>query len=111
MPTISRALRQAYELQDFTFAATMSFRSGLTKPDGTMSVTRDDAQGIAALVRSWEACQERVRIHRNKPLPGSLRPEKGQPKANRRPVVSSGPLVLPKIDPVPSDSEIKSGEA
>lgn len=74
MPRISKGLTQAYQLQDFTFEAAMSLRAALTKEDGTLKLAREDAQAIASLVKSWESCQERIRIHRNKPMPGSLRP-------------------------------------
>jgi len=35
-----------------------------------------DAAAIGSLVKAWESCQERIRIHRNKPMPGVLRPER-----------------------------------
>jgi len=71
---ISRGLTQAYELQNFTFDAAMALKASLTQ-NGKLTLTRDDATAIQRLVSAWEACQERVRIHRGKPLPGSLKPE------------------------------------
>ncbi len=80
MPRISKGLTQAYELQDFTFQAAMSLKASLTKEGGSLKITREDARAIADLVRSWESAQERVRIHRNKPMPGSVR----QPTAREK---------------------------
>jgi hypothetical protein len=48
--------------------------------DGKLVVTREDASAICSLVKSWELAQERIRIHRNKPLPGVRRQEKSKPK-------------------------------
>jgi hypothetical protein len=70
---ISKGLTQAYQLQDFTFQAVQALKETLVQ-NGKLVVTRDDAQAIGQLVRAWEIAQERVRIHRGKPLPGSKRP-------------------------------------
>jgi hypothetical protein len=79
---ISKGLKQAYELQDFTYQATLALKESLVK-DGKLVIGREDASTICSMVKAWESCQERVRIHRNKPLPGSLRPkEKTNPKSN-----------------------------
>lgn len=48
-------------------------------------ISREDASAIGSLVKAWESCQERIRIHRNKPMPGVLRPEKSKPKPKRKP--------------------------
>jgi hypothetical protein len=76
MPRISKGLKQAYELQDFTFEAAMALKAELAGESGKMKIAREDAAAIASLVKSWEACQERIRIHRGKPMPGSYRPER-----------------------------------
>jgi hypothetical protein len=76
---ISKGLKQAYELQDFTHSATLALRDTLIR-DGKLRVNREDAAAISSLVKAWELCQERIRIHRNKPMPGSLRPERPQKK-------------------------------
>lgn len=70
---VSKGLKQAYDVQDFAYAALMALRGTLSK-DGSLAITRDDATAIGQLVCSWEAAQERIRIHRGKPLPGSLKP-------------------------------------
>jgi hypothetical protein len=72
MPKISKGLTQAYELQDFTFEAARSLRASLTGEDGKLKIAREDAQSLAALVKAWESCQERIRIHRRTPLPGTI---------------------------------------
>jgi hypothetical protein len=81
---ISKGLKQAYALQDFTFESALALKQSLTGEGGTLKIARDDAMAITALIRAWETCQERIRIHRNKPLPGSLKPEKAKPKIMRR---------------------------
>lgn len=77
---ISKGLTQAYQVQDFAHAALMAMRENLSK-DGKLSLTRDDALAVSHLVRAWHAAQERIRIHRNKPLPGTIRASKSK-KAN-----------------------------
>ncbi len=67
---VPNGLKQAIELQNLAFLAAMSIRRGLS-PEGKIS--REDALALTNLVRAWESCQERIRIHRNKPLPGSCR--------------------------------------
>jgi len=73
MPRISKGLSQAYQLQDFTFEVAMSLRDALPRKDGKLKITREDAQSIAALVKSWESCQQRIQVHRRVPNPGSLK--------------------------------------
>jgi hypothetical protein len=72
---ISKGLRQAYDLQDFTYQATLALRKSLLKRGRLLRVSREDAAAISLLVKAWELCQERIRIHRNKPMPGVLRPD------------------------------------
>jgi hypothetical protein len=76
---VSKGLKQAYDLQDFTYAAALALRRSLRK-QGKLVITREDASAIGSLVKAWESCQERIRIHRNKPMPGVLRPEKPKPR-------------------------------
>src|SRR5947207_1857389 len=82
MPRISKGLTQAYQLQDLVFDAAISLRNSLAREGGLLKIAREDASAIAALVKAWDSCQERIRIHRNKPLPGSFRPkpEKKRPR-------------------------------
>ena len=85
---ISKGLKQAYELQDLTFNAALALKESLSA-DGRLSVTRDDASAIASLIKALDSCQERIRIHRNKPLPGSLKPQKSE---SRRRVRNPSPM-------------------
>src|SRR5207248_526864 len=70
----SKGLSQAYVLQDFTFACALALKDSLTK-EGKLKLTREEAVAVSRLVDAWSTCQERIRIHRGKPLPGSLRPK------------------------------------
>ena len=63
------ALRHLLELQRCVFAA--ATKEGV-KPNE-----------LAQLARSWDCLEERKRILRNRPLPGSLKPEK--PVSRKRP--------------------------
>jgi hypothetical protein len=76
---ISKGLKQAYDLQDFTYAAALALRDQL-RGTGKLVLTREDASAIGSLVKAWESCQERIRIHRNKPLPGVRRQEMPKPR-------------------------------
>jgi hypothetical protein len=62
---------QSYQVQELTFDCLMAMKSALTA-NGELKVTREDAAAVAQLVRAWESAQERVRINRGKPLPGTL---------------------------------------
>lgn len=71
---VSKGLLQSYQLQDFCHAAALALRDSLTK-DGKLSVTREDALSIKALVSAWESAQQRVAFHRRVPSPGVLKPD------------------------------------
>jgi hypothetical protein len=105
---ISKGLKQAYDLQDFTYAAALALRDSHRKR-GKLLISREDASAIGSLVKAWESCQERIRIHRNKPMPGVLRPEKPKP---RQRLMSPAPVrvVCPAPEP-PSepDAAVKAG--
>ncbi len=68
MPNLSKGLKQAYDLQDLAFELAMKSKLGMTDEE------LDQARTVAQLIRAWSEAQERVRIHRGKPLPGTLRP-------------------------------------
>jgi hypothetical protein len=99
---ISKGLKQAYDLQDFTYAAALALRDSHRKR-GKLLISREDASAIGSLVKAWESCQERIRIHRNKPMPGVLRPEKPKPR-KRLMSPASGQVVCPAPVP-PSEPE------
>lgn len=52
----------------------MAMKAALTAK-GELKLTREDATAVAQLVRAWESAQERVRINRGRPLPGTYRPK------------------------------------
>ena len=99
---ISKGLKQAYDLQDFTYAAALALRDSL-RTRGKLVISREDASAIGSLVKAWESCQERIRIHRNKPMPGVLRPEK--PKPRRRPMSPASVRVVCPAPGPPSEPE------
>jgi hypothetical protein len=61
------ALRHLLELQRCVFAA--ATKEGVEPRD------------LAQLSRAWDCLEERKRILRNRPLPGSLKPEKPVPRS------------------------------
>jgi len=103
---ISKGLKQAYDVQDFAFAAIEAFKAHLTDEDGKLKLTRDDASAIVSLVKGWEGCQERIRIHRRVPMPGSLKPEckpdKRKSRAPITPIAYAEPLPAPGETPLPA---------
>jgi hypothetical protein len=68
-PGRRNALRQALQLQQRVFDE--GIKPGVTPV------------ALAQLARAWDTLEERKRILRGRPLPGSLKPEKPKPK--RRP--------------------------
>jgi len=110
---ISKGLKQAYDLQDFAYSAALALRESLLK-DGKLvilrSQAREEASAICSLVKAWESCQERIRIHRNKPMPGVLKPEKPQRKKARLPALVEGNVTPPNAS-VPSQLQTESKAA
>ena len=89
-------------MQDFVFEAAMAFKDSRFAKS-KLSICREDAGAIAALVKGWQQCQEQVRIHRNKPMPGVLKP---QPKVRKkRPPVAWAGAPGPSLAP-PSPEKI-----
>jgi hypothetical protein len=73
-----------------------------TSPDARKQVAVALRQAVAA----WETAVERARIARNKPLPGSLRPE-SKPRAKAKPHTTTfaeapAPVSEPKPAAVPA---------
>lgn len=94
---LSKGLLQAYAVQDLTFSALMNLKE-LVGKEGSL-VTREDAQAITGLVKAWETAQERIRIHRGKPLPGSLKPESKPKKLRAHPVIDVSSLMIADAQP------------
>ena len=67
------ALRQALQIQERVFEE--SLKSGVKPSD------------LAHLARAWDCLEERKRILRGRPLPGSLKPEKPRRNHGIPPVV------------------------
>lgn len=99
---ISKGLKQAYAMQDFAFDSAMSLREALSK-GGRLNITREDSQAIAQLVKAWEIAQDRIRIHRNKPLPGVMKPE---PKRK-----TAQPSSITVLEPISADDAPATGES
>lgn len=77
---ISQGLAQAYDMQNFAYKVSMAIRDNLKRDDGVLiAPDKDTAASIATLGRLWRDAQEQVRIHRGKPLPGSLTPAERKP--------------------------------
>jgi hypothetical protein len=94
---LSKGLIQAYELRDLTHRLAKDI--GSTVPSNNEEKTAF-AREVAGLVRAWDTADNRVRIHRNKPLPGSLRPVakvKRGSKPSLAPVPAPQEPVLPII--------------
>jgi len=95
MPRISNGLKQAYDLQDLAYNAAMVLKENNVDPTtGRLSMDCKTAVAVQKLIGAWELAQERIRIHRNKPLPGSLRPVSGQRRGRGRGRGKAMPLTL-----------------
>ncbi len=77
--TISKQLRQAYEMQDFAFELVGKLRESLNGH----ALSREDAATFCALQKAWQGCQERISFHRRVPSPGSLKQPMAQSKRKR----------------------------
>jgi hypothetical protein len=86
---------QAYQLRELAFNLALRIGTGKAA-DSEKKAARD----VTGLIRAWSEADDRVRIHRNKPLPGSLRP-KEKPKTKRL----SWPEPVPSAEPTPQPAE------
>jgi hypothetical protein len=103
MPRISNGLKQAYDLQDLAYNAAMVLRENNTNPTtGKLVMDAKTAVAVQKLIGAWELAQERIRIHRNKPLPGSLRPTAGQRRGRGK--AKAAPLTLTTPQPQPGSA-------
>lgn len=92
----SRGLLQAYELREL--AHTMAMKLGQSLDDEEDKTTC--AREVSALIRAWSEADDHVRIHRNKPLPGSLRPV-AKVKRNAKTCLEPSPIPQ-EIQPAPA---------
>ena len=74
-------LMQAYALRQLAFD--LAREVGLAKPDELNDTLRARASSVAQLIRAWSEADERGRIARGKPLPGSRKPD-ANPKPRQR---------------------------
>lgn len=95
-------LHQAYDVRDFTAELIQALRADMLNQDGKLVIRRDeygkpvDAPAIAQLAKAWSEACDRIRIMRNRPLPGSLKPEpKSKVKRQANYVLDVRPLSLP----------------
>lgn len=95
----SKALIQAYDIQDLAYQAIMQFKADRMNSKGELVLGKFDAMKLTQLVKSWEIAQERVRINRNKPLPGSLRPESNLKRVRVKPANNIIDVVYPAHNP------------
>ena len=83
-------------VQEFAFNCLMALKTAFTKEEGLM-LSREDATAVSQLVRAWESAQRMVRIHRGRPLPGTLRPKEKKPKER-----SPGAWIMPDAASAPT---------
>ena len=69
----SRALTQCRDIQNLAYDELMKFKT-LGQEKETIELHARKCQAIAQAAKAWEACVDRGRILRGRPLPGSLRP-------------------------------------
>ena len=82
---ITKGMAQAYAAQDLAADALRALREQLSDGDGGLIVTKDDCQSIATLINALDKAQDRVRIHRGKPLPSAGDAKRGR-KLTGKPV-------------------------
>ena len=79
-PGKRNSLRQVLQLQQAAFDTTLLLKEDvLGSQDATLRARIGSS--IAQLVRSWDTLEDRKRILRGRPLPGSFKPEKEKPKS------------------------------
>jgi hypothetical protein len=112
---ITKGMAQAYAAQDLAADALRALREQLSNEDGTLCVTKDDCQSIATLINALDKAQDRVRIHRGKPLPSATDAKRGR-KLTGKPVGAIIELQelkrieAPDPDPMPEPIDEVSSE-
>ena len=92
---------QARDLRALTYAMAIKLADG-TANEHEIAIARD----LTGLVRAWADVDDRVRIHRGKPLPGTLRPSNTKPR--KRGPAGATPLQV-VVEATPKLSSIVSG--
>jgi hypothetical protein len=83
-PGKRNSLRQVLQLQQATYDTALALKEDVVRSEDVALRART-ASSIAQLARSWDTLENRKRVLRGRPLPGSLRPEKAKPKNLARP--------------------------
>ncbi len=84
MPTLpNRAQRQAKQMQEIAFNAVLDLRADMQESKDKLLRTRI-ATAISQLAKTWDTIEDRKRILKGKPMPGSLRPESKPSKKPKR---------------------------
>ena len=108
----SQGLAQAYGIRKLVFDAIDALSNELRDNEGRIALVRDgkgqlsDAQALVSLTRAWSEADDRIRIHRGKPLPGSLRPEARKVRRPRRAERDAFEPVSAPVVPAPSEPAV-----
>ncbi len=92
---------QAYRLREVAFRFALDV-AGVTVANPSEELCAR-ARDFAACVKAWSESDERGRIARGRPLPGSLRPERKSPKTRARSQGPVGDAKPPAPTPAPVD--------
>ncbi len=79
-----RGLDHAYRAEELAYSTLCEFRAAIAPNGQPRKLSREDADTLANLVNAWVACQERIRLHRRVPLPGTARPKATRNTAGKR---------------------------
>lgn len=74
------SLLQVLDLQKAAFDVAMSLREDALNAALSKEQRAKTATALSNMIKAWDSAEDRKRIIRGKPLPGSLRPEKAKPK-------------------------------
>jgi hypothetical protein len=103
-PVNSRGLDQAYRMQDFAFDAAMALREAMTSEGKVRAPSKEDSAALGVVGKVWKDAQEQIRIHKGKPLPGSLTHEKVKPSRTRASLSALSALASLADDTAPNQS-------
>lgn len=81
----TKGLSQAYVLRQLAYDIAVRLATGEVNDEDL-----EASRGISQAIKSWTEADDRVRIHRNKPLPGSLRPTARKSKRDSGAISSDG---------------------
>jgi len=110
----TKGLSQAYALRDVAYQLAVKYSCN---PAQMPEEEIERARSVTALIKAWAEADDRVRIHRGKPLPGSLRPavqtksKRGRDKspAPAQPIVYPPPETQP--DTGTTNTEATEGDS